>query len=70
MIDRGFVGVGSSINEAHDQRMTEVHMKKLLVLAGIAAAVFGVTKLLGRKQEEEIEDVQVAANGYVPQGQA
>lgn len=45
-------------------------MKKLLVLAGIAAAVFGVTKLLGRKQDEEIEDVQVATNGYAPQGQA
>jgi hypothetical protein len=45
-------------------------MKKLLVLAGIVAAVFGVKTLMSRKHDDEIEDTPVATNGYVPQGQS
>ena len=45
-------------------------MKKVLLVAGIAAAVFGATKLFGRKHEEDIEDAAVSTNGYAPQPQA
>ena len=44
-------------------------MKKLLVVAGIAAAVFGVTKLFGRKHEEKIEEAVIPTNGYAPEPQ-
>ena len=47
-------------------------MKKVLLIGGIvAAAVFAAKKLLGRKQDEAIEDdAPVASNGYLPQTQS
>ena len=46
-------------------------MKKILLIAGIAAAaVFGAKKLFGGKQDEAIDDdAPVSGNGYVPQAQ-
>lgn len=47
-------------------------MKKILVLAGIVAAVFGVKKLMGGK-DEFADDTYTApspTNGYSPEPQA
>jgi hypothetical protein len=43
-------------------------MKKLVLLAGIVAAVVGMRKLLGKKDEEETE-AYGSNNGYAPQAQ-
>jgi hypothetical protein len=51
----------------------EVHMKKIILLAGIAAAVFGAKKLLGGKADETdlygTTPEPTPANGYAPQPQ-
>jgi hypothetical protein len=44
-------------------------MKKLILLAGIAAAVFGITKMMGKKDEHETESYS-SGNGYAPQPQS
>ena len=43
-------------------------MKKLVLLAGIVAAVFGARKLFGKKDEEHTEQYG-SGNGYAPQAQ-
>lgn len=43
-------------------------MKKILVLAGIVAAVFGIKKLMGGKEELAADDTY-SGNGYAPQPQ-
>jgi len=43
-------------------------MKKLVLLAGIVAAVFGARKLFGKKEEAETE-AYGSNNGYAPQAQ-
>jgi hypothetical protein len=47
-------------------------MKKILVLAGIVAAVFGVKKLMGGKEElaEGAYTPSNTTNGYTPEPQA
>jgi hypothetical protein len=47
--------------------LKEVRMKKLLVLAGVAALAFGARKLFSAKEDEASEPY--GANGYVPQPQ-
>lgn len=41
-------------------------MKKIFVLAGFAAVLFGMRKLMSGKQEESLE---FGDNGYAPQPQ-
>lgn len=43
-------------------------MKKILLLAGIVAAVFGIKKLMGGKEDVAADDTY-AGNGYAPQPQ-
>jgi hypothetical protein len=42
-------------------------MKKIVLLAGLIAAVFGAKKFFGKK--EDTADETYASNGYVPQAQ-
>ena len=46
-------------------------MKKILVLVGVVAAVFGVKKLMGGKEElaEEAYTPSNPTNGYTPEPQ-
>jgi len=45
-------------------------MKKLIVLASIAAAIFGIRKMMAGKNEEETAlDAYASDNGYAPQPQ-
>ncbi len=45
-------------------------MKKIIMLAGIAAAVFGAKKLLGGKKDDAYgTDFTTPTNGYAPQPQ-
>ena len=45
-------------------------MKKIMILVAAAAAVFGIAKLRGKKQEDEFGvDTVVPSNGYAPEPQ-
>lgn len=45
-------------------------MKKLMILAAAGAAIFGLTKLRGKKQEDAYgTDTMTPSNGYAPQPQ-
>jgi hypothetical protein len=50
------------------QSHTEVSMKKLILLAGIIAAVVGARKLFAKKEEETAQPAY-PSNGYAPQAQ-
>ncbi len=43
-------------------------MKKIVLLAGLVAAVFGAKKLFGKKEDETTE-TYASSNGYAPQAQ-
>jgi hypothetical protein len=59
-------------HETTDQWFKEVSVKKLVVLVGFAAAVYGAKKILSGKEEETSQSygtTEYASNGYAPPSQ-
>jgi hypothetical protein len=47
-----------------------IDMKKIMILAAAAAAIFGLTKLRGKKEDADFgSDTPATTNGYAPQPQ-